>query len=154
MDSEDTYPIIHPTSIEEPTSPDLSGLPLSGNEPNDIKMKSQSWYEPEKDRMSPLHYLMTRLRCLIYDLGIVITDLDDSDDEAESDTPVVDISTALLDRIKDPRTLASVSIPFPSTSTALVLFRPLPFGSKEVADDDEPADVKDPPDDCAMDVEP
>jgi hypothetical protein len=53
MDSEDTYPIIYPTSIEEPTSPDLSELPL---EPNDIKMKSQSWYEPEKDRTFPAYY--------------------------------------------------------------------------------------------------
>lgn len=51
MDLEDTYPIVHPTSIEEPTSPDVSILSLP-DEPNDIKMKSQSWYEPEKDRKS------------------------------------------------------------------------------------------------------
>ncbi|KIM78962.1 hypothetical protein PILCRDRAFT_824093 [Piloderma croceum F 1598] len=132
MDSEDTYPIIYPTSIEEPISPDLS------LEPNDIKMKSQSWYEPEKDR-------------------IVITDLDDSDDEADSDVPSVNISIALLDRIKEGRTLTSTPLPFPSTSTALVLFRPLRFGPKEVVDDDEPADTRSrssPSDDCAMDVEP
>jgi hypothetical protein len=53
MDLEDTYPVvIQPDSIEEPTSPDFPGLPLSENGPHDIKMKSQSWYEPEKDRMS------------------------------------------------------------------------------------------------------
>jgi hypothetical protein len=56
MDLEDT--IIHPTSIEEPTSPDFSSLPLSENEPNDIQMKSQSWYEPEKDRKALCLLLM------------------------------------------------------------------------------------------------
>jgi len=95
----------------------------------------------------------------MYGPGIVITDLDDSDDEAESDVPSVDISTALLDRIKEMRTLTSTPLPLLSTSTALVLFRPLTFGPKEVVDDNEPPDVmlrSSSPllDDFAMDVEP
>lgn len=54
MESEYTYPIIQPTSIEEPPSPDASGYPPPDAECEDgvadIKMRSQSWYEPEKDR--------------------------------------------------------------------------------------------------------
>lgn len=98
------------------------------------------------------------LRRLKYGPGIVIIDLDDSDDEADSDVPSVNISTALLDRIKERRTLTSTPLPLHSTSTALVLFRPLTFGQKEVVDDDELVDARSrsspPSDDCAMDVEP
>jgi len=116
----------------------MSYLPLSEIEPNDIKMRSQSWYEPEKDR-------------------IVITDLDDSDDESDPNSASgIDISTALLDRIKNHRMHTSASVPLPSTSTALVLFRPLTFGPKEVVDD-EPAEVvaqSSHADDDAMDIEP
>jgi len=100
-------------------------------------MKSQSWYEPEKDR-------------------IVITDLDDSDDESDSKSAsdIIDISTALLDRIKNHRTHTSAPVPLPSTSTALVLFRPLTFDPREVVD--EPAEVvsqSSHADDDAMDLE-
>jgi len=114
----------------------MSGLPLSETEPNDIKMRSQSWYEPEKDR-------------------IVITDLDDSDDESDSKSASdIDISTALLDRIKNHRTHTSAPVPLPSTSTALVLFRPLAFDPREVVN--EPAEVVSQSyhaDDDAMDLE-
>jgi len=122
MDLEDTYPIFHPASIEEPTSPDVSGLPMFETEPNDIKMRSQSWYEPEKDR-------------------IVVTDLDGSDDESDANSSAsIDISTALLDRIKDHRAYTSASLPLPSASTALVLFRPLTYCPSKVVKK-EPVDT-------------
>lgn len=57
MDSDDLYSVLRPTSIEEPTSPipEDASVPLSSDDKsgdgiNDIKMKSRSWYEPEKDR--------------------------------------------------------------------------------------------------------
>lgn len=113
MDLEDTYPTVHPASVEEPTSPDV---PLSET---DVTMRSRSWYELEKDR-------------------IVITDLDDSDDESDTESAKgIDISTALLERIKDRPTNPILPVPIPSTSTALVLFRPL-FSPREVKD--EPAE--------------
>jgi hypothetical protein len=98
------------------------------------------------------------LHCLLCDLGIVITDLDDSDDETDTKSAQgIDISTALLERIKDHRMHTSMSLPIPSTSNALVLFRPLMFSAREVAENDEPADVatqSSPSRDDSMDVEP
>ncbi|TFK75284.1 hypothetical protein BDN72DRAFT_954920 [Pluteus cervinus] len=88
-----------PQSIESPTVPE-------------VKMRSSSWYEPEPDR-------------------IVVTDLDgSSDDETDaghSTPPPVNISAALLDRIR-PRPFDARTPMIPSTPTqsqALVLFRPL-----------------------------
>lgn len=52
-DADYTYTVIQPSSVEEPVSPDLSELPPSdSDEMVDTPMRSQSWYEPEKDRES------------------------------------------------------------------------------------------------------
>jgi len=73
----------------------------------EVNMKASSWYEPEPDR-------------------IVITDLDlftESDDECEGR---VNINPVLLDCIRG-KELGERNSPNPKvTSTALVLFRPLP----------------------------
>jgi hypothetical protein len=73
----------------------------------EVDMKASSWYEPEPDR-------------------IVITDLDlftESDDEREEG---VSINPVLLDCIRETE-LGQRNLPHPkATSTALVLFRPLP----------------------------
>ncbi|KAF8629190.1 hypothetical protein AX17_005775 [Amanita inopinata Kibby_2008] len=84
---------------------------------SDINMSKSTWYEPEPDR-------------------IVITELDTSSDE-ETDvsdpqkTKSLYVSAPLLDHIRS-RTIASSFTPSiareaPSTSQALVLYRPLPF---------------------------
>ena len=65
MESEYTYPIIQPTFIEEPKSPDISVCPPRGTEGGseegmtDVKMRSESWYEPEKDREFLLSFINT-----------------------------------------------------------------------------------------------
>jgi len=84
--------------VEEPTVPE-------------VDMKASSWYEPEPDR-------------------IVITDLDlftESDDEREGEREEgVNINPILLDCIRNKK-LGEKSSPHPkATSTALVLFKPLP----------------------------
>lgn len=84
-------------------------------------MKGTSWYEPEKDR-------------------IVITDLDDFDDEPDPD-PNLTISSALLDHIK----AGPIRLPRPAPSMALVLFKPV------LATDPHESPIVN---DCAMDVEP
>jgi len=111
-------------------------------------MRSQSWYELEKDR-------------------IVITDLDDSDDGSDDGidaklTSGIDISPALLDRIKGHRVRKIMPVPLPNASTALVLFRPLTYGRREVVENapaklhtqSSPLDDDAPLDNYAMDIEP
>jgi len=105
VDSEPSA-ITLPSSIEEPDSP-------SSSEPQsaDVKMRTQSWYEPEKDR-------------------IIITDLDDSsDDDADSDSvhgaQGIHISSALLQRIKEQPNFAAVPPARDASHGALVLFRPI-----------------------------
>ncbi|EGO00204.1 hypothetical protein SERLA73DRAFT_180670 [Serpula lacrymans var. lacrymans S7.3] len=141
--------VVLPTLVEEPTSPELE-IP-------EVRMKSSSWYEPEKDR-------------------IVVTDLDGSDDEdgqdrgAEARGTVV-ISPALLDRIrenaKSTASLKELPTPDHDPSKALVLFKPLPLTSgeqKKSIQKSEEAQLWAPPnrvvsqpsryeDDDAMDVE-
>ncbi|KAF7967702.1 hypothetical protein HWV62_21628 [Athelia sp. TMB] len=133
-----------PSSVEEPVTPDYSGSILpAGEEPMDVKMRSQSWYEPEKDR-------------------IVITDLDDSDDETDSNSVSeaneIIISNALLEHIKKQPTFTSVLPAEDNASGALVLFRPLLSASDlATAEPAEPeTTVSSPPqnDEDAMDVEP
>lgn len=99
--------------------------------------------------------------------GIVITDLDDSDEEDNSDdatiptgTPDITISSALLDHIK---TQKSFSLPLNNvnaSSTALVVFRPPLIQSSRDRADRAPRKQKvviplpsPPRDDDAMDIE-
>ncbi|KAF8161007.1 hypothetical protein B0H34DRAFT_795850 [Crassisporium funariophilum] len=118
MDADVPIAYSPPYVVEEPTIPE-------------VKMKTSSWYEPERDR-------------------IVITDLDsftESDDEREE---AVTINPVFLERIRT----KTFDKPAPSTSQALVLFKPLPGpgewkpnivkeeAKREVVDED------------AMDVEP
>jgi hypothetical protein len=175
MDADYPYPVLYPTSIEEPTSPVLGcvPLPLSDDDKSDdilhdVKMKSQSWYEPEKDRKcSPLNLDASLGAYNDYDTGIVITDLEDSDEEdsyddskTSPDGAEITISSALLDHIKTQR---SFSVPLPnvsSSSTALVVFQPpLIQSSKDSVDrgpkrEEVVALPPSPPrDDDAMDIE-
>ncbi|KAJ7084278.1 hypothetical protein B0H15DRAFT_848489 [Mycena belliarum] len=86
-------------AVEEP-APARPATPAAP----EITMKTSSWYEPEPDR-------------------IVVTDLDSpSDEEVDGDAPPL-VSPALIDRLKS-RPLQH-SLPAPSHSQALVLFRPL-----------------------------
>lgn len=109
--------VIRPSSIEEPSIPE-------------VKMKSSSWYEPEPDRMwSVKSHCVHQLTDAT---GIVITDLDSSDDEddenADPDTASLSISRALLKRISEhSRDLTTPGIPPRPVSQALVLFKPLPM---------------------------
>jgi len=84
--------------VEEPTVPE-------------VDMKASSWYEPEPDR-------------------IVITDLDlftESDDEREREREEsVNINPILLDCIRSKELGKKSSPHIKATSTALVLFKPLP----------------------------
>jgi len=101
----------------------------------EVNMKVSSWYEPEPDR-------------------IVITDLDlftESDDERERESEEkFDINPVLLDCIRG-KELGKNS-PHPNaTSTALVLFRPLP-GLERLQT--ERATQAKAVDECAMDLEP
>lgn len=165
MESDYTYPIIQPTFIEEPTSPDISVYPPrsaegESEEVADVKMRSESWYEPEKDRKC----CCSLIRLLLYlagNTGIVITDLDDSDEEggpnSTSDSSGLTISNALLNRLRNQQPERH-ALPLPSAkpSSALVLFRPLSVPSKEL-EGEEVQEATVPTlasrDDDAMDVE-
>ncbi|KAE9401562.1 hypothetical protein BT96DRAFT_597613 [Gymnopus androsaceus JB14] len=120
-DSSSMLPFIQPDSVEEPHS---STPPEQVPE---IRMKGSSWYEPEPDRESslvssqPSHQDSKKSRFT----GIVVTDLDSSEDEEESEPLHPVISPALLERIRR----RELSVPVPELSLqnqqALVLYRPL-----------------------------
>jgi len=88
-------PVITPSSVEEPDTPDV---------------KMQTWYEPEKDR-------------------IVVTDLDDCDDDPVPQSEVI-IPAAVLDHLKSASTHQVLptgnASPDAGQCMALVLFRPGP----------------------------
>lgn len=112
--------------------------------------------------------LLLHHRGLFRDTGIVITDLDDSEDEeidtndATRSATGISISAALLDCIKRQQT--STPVPLTNTSsTALVLFRPSPpliASSREAGLVETPershlaAPLLPAQDDDAMDIEP
>jgi len=126
-----------PSSVEEPPSPEHSGSHLT--DCIDVKMRSQSWYEPEKDR-------------------IVITDLDDSsDDDSDSNTVSeaqgIHISTTLLEHMKNQPKFTSVLPPRDRSDGALVLFRPILPSQDKVAAEPIPLTLPSKNDDDAMDVE-
>lgn len=91
-------------------------------------------------------------------LGIVITDLDDSSDDDDSNSVSeaqgIHISTALLEHIKKQPNFMAVPPAKNRSSNALVLFRPV-LPSQDLATT-EPIPISFPPqkDDDAMDVEP
>ncbi|KAK1218921.1 hypothetical protein PQX77_018363 [Marasmius sp. AFHP31] len=163
-------------SVEEPTSPSSRAGKL-----RDVRMKGQpSWYEPEPDR-EPAS--LTSQTTTIKNsppprrpAGIIITDLDDSEDESSEDSDKsqhgIEISPALLQRIRQNDILRST---LPSSAEArgqaLVLYRPLTIPEEGGRDEDgkteegaiptpipiaTPADVEPPAMDVdvPMDVEP
>ncbi|KAJ3713335.1 hypothetical protein C8R42DRAFT_294759 [Lentinula raphanica] len=100
-----TTPTIQPDSVEEPTSPSLS-LP-------EVRMKGSSWYEPEPDREFPKSLSVPQSTKSRFS-GIVVTDLDSSDEEDEDEVePVLNpiVSPALLERIRQRELLSTVSMP-------------------------------------------
>lgn len=114
-------PVVLPGSVEEPVSPEETS-----NEIPDVRMKIPHWYEPEKDRMYCPWSACSMLPSP-RPAGIVITDLEDSDTEAEEDAKPCagfTVSPALLHRLP----IHAPSLPSfvePDSSKALVLFRPL-----------------------------
>lgn len=128
-DSSSMLPFIQPDSVEEPPSPP------------DIRMRGSSWYEPEPDResssvSSQLHQdSKTRRRT-----GIVVTDLDSSDDEDESEPSHPVISPALLEHIRKRERSTSMPELLPPNQQALVLYRPLNI-KPSPAEDEQKTDV-------------
>jgi hypothetical protein len=117
------HDVILPSCVEEPSIPD-------------VKMRTSSWYEPEPDRTSFRILTFDKL-ILQYSLGIVVTDLDsfsddDDDESAELDTSSISISRPLLERLAS-HAKKLIDPPPPSSSQALVLYRPLRHGA--VTDD-------------------
>ncbi|KAI0769302.1 hypothetical protein BD413DRAFT_604907 [Trametes elegans] len=114
--------VVLPGSVEEPTSPvAAAGAELEPDAP-EVAMRVPSWYEIEKDR-------------------IVITDLEDSDqEEQEADGPRFTISSALLDRLPKPHALGALA-PEANPTNALVLYRPIgpPAPSREEEEEEEDA---------------
>ena len=117
------------SSTYSSTSTPVHQLPYTVEEPvvPEVKMKTSSWYEPERDRMSSLR--SRRSAADVPRTGIVITDLDSFTEEDEEEDGDVSINSALLDAIRSNTIDNSTKTPTPapSTSQALVLFRPLPI---------------------------
>lgn len=136
--------MIQPSQIDEPK--EVSPPPPPEASTSDVKMKSHSWYEPEPDRTRLPPAFMRAARSADGASGIVVTDLDSSDDE---DGPAVEaelISPALLEHIRR-QGLRSGLLPTDSSSQALVLYRPVPLpdADSEAEDaDDETIDAATP----------
>ncbi|KIK67098.1 hypothetical protein GYMLUDRAFT_54946 [Collybiopsis luxurians FD-317 M1] len=132
-DSSSLLPSIQPDSIEEPASPVLA-VP-------EIHMKGSSWYEPEPDRESS-SIVMTvpedsaRPRFS----GIIVTDLDSSDEEEEPEPLHAVVSSVLLERIRQREREHSNIIPAFQDRQALVLYKPLTRPSITTADGDREDD--------------
>lgn len=126
--------MIQPSHIDEPKE---ASPPPPEPCPSDVKMKSQSWYEPEPDRTRP-PALERAARSTDRASGIVVTDLDSSDDEDGVEVEAELISPALMERIRT-QSLRSGIIPtgVADNSQALVLYRPIPLPDAEETDTDD-----------------
>lgn len=143
-------PAIDVSELPDDIIPVDAQLPDNVEEPiHDVKMKRSTWYEPEPDRKPLPCPAQARAHRSI---GIVVTDLDSSDDEGDEQDTALSISPALIDRIRS-RQLVS-SLPTPATH-ALVLYRPLPIPTTEKPAEQQQAqpEPEPPRDDDAMDVE-
>ncbi|KIY74233.1 hypothetical protein CYLTODRAFT_133 [Cylindrobasidium torrendii FP15055 ss-10] len=155
----DDIPMIQPSQIDEPK--EVTPPPPEAST-SDVKMKS--WYEPEPDRTRLPPAFMRAARSADRASGIVVTDLDSSDDE---DGPAVEaelISPALMEHIRR-QGLRSGLLPTDSHSQALVLYRPVPLPDTESEDADDDnieaptpmsiseAEDADPLDSDAMDID-
>ncbi|THV02800.1 hypothetical protein K435DRAFT_852445 [Dendrothele bispora CBS 962.96] len=134
---------LQPSSIEEFEEPDSPPT-------RDRKMKGTSWYEPEPDRehhphrppapipspsTSTLDHVQYRSNPRRPPTGIVVTDLDSSDEE-DTDEPPVTVSPALLERLRQRELLNHPPLSIPLVSTALVLYRPLNIPPPNAPSDD------------------
>ena len=124
-----------PATVEEPESPD--------SDIADVKMKSSSWYEPERDRKCLFSPFLPRESAITNDeflaAGVVVTSLDSSsesgsdvdDEDQDADFLVnadkdISISAALLEHIKRSANFPYIP-PIPGSRAdekALVLFHP------------------------------
>ncbi|KAJ8507909.1 hypothetical protein ONZ45_g9755 [Pleurotus djamor] len=114
--------VVRPAQVEEPFEPvDHPPTPPI----HEINMKSSTWYEPEPDR-------------------IVVTDLDDSEDEADVEDNPISLPASVLKHIAARHMgmgLDRSVLPSENTNRALVLFRPLPIPGKAEDDDENDAVV-------------
>jgi hypothetical protein len=116
---------------------------------NDIDMRTASWYEPEKDRESHsvdrIERNETQTPIIPSRVGIVITDLSDSETEQQDGDNSQYSHESHPQFIISPTYLQRVSIvpklPFPSAepdnSMALVAYRPVPYLPVQVSEPDE-----------------
>lgn len=167
--TDDAVPVVLPGSVEEPTSPEHPAA-ADDTDAQDVRMRHPSWYEIEKDRTSasfapsppptppppsaPSHAesLLRRaprptvVDAPARDIGIVVTDLEDSDTEDEDTRarphattagdgakPAFTVSPALLGRLPKAHQLGPL-LPEPGPSTALVLYRPLTIPAESDGD--------------------
>lgn len=143
-------PTIDVSELPDDIIPVDAQLPDNVEEPiHDVKMKRSTWYEPEPDRKPLPCPAQARPH---RSAGIVVTDLDSSDDEDDEQDTTLSISPALIDRIRSRQLVSSLPTP---TTHALVLYRPLPIPEKPAEQQQaQPEPEPEPPrDDDAMDVE-
>lgn len=100
-------------------------------------MKGSSWYEPEPDREFS-QSLTTPQTTKPRFSGIVVTDLDSSDDEYENESEPVRplVSPTLLERIRQRELSNILPLPSPLDQHALVLYRPLTRPSNNLEPED------------------
>lgn len=117
--------------IEEPTE--------KSPPTREVHMHGSSSYEPEKDRKSLHHHSSVLIPTISSHTGIIITDLDSSEDESDANESSADnsgftVSPAFLSHIQTskPPLLKPVvpSMDSDAESKALVLFRPSPWTSE------------------------
>ncbi|KAK7454522.1 hypothetical protein VKT23_011276 [Stygiomarasmius scandens] len=138
---------LQPSSIEEPDSPPT----------RDLKMRGTSWYEPEPDREHPpipnppplrpsLDHVQPRSNPRRPHTGIIVTDLDSSDEEdvRDPDEPPITVSPALLERLRQRELLNHHQLSVPPASMALVLYRPLSIPSSNSDEDDSSGSLNEP----------
>lgn len=103
----------------------------------EIHMRHSSSYEPEKDRESYANHANIQNSKTF--AGIVVTDLDSSEDESENNEgsfadESFAVSPAILARLHSSKTSMLKNIvlpPTPNDSQALVLFRPSPWAAQD-----------------------
>ena len=139
MDGEVVIPVINHPIVEEPIESTFT-IP-------EVRMRHTSSYEPEKDRTSPLiSRILSQIDAELIEhapSGIIVTDLDSSEDEAESplqtstgSDSAYSVSQAFLSRVNPSKILIPL-LKVPSqkldsdASQALVLFRPSPWSAKD-----------------------
>lgn len=139
----------HPYSYY-PDAEEIQQMQMQTPPTREVHMHNSSWYEPEKDRTYTACHAVEG-SAHMDGSGIVITDLDASDSEAEGDDDQdgrLKFSKSLLNALKR-SAIPSSLLPSDPSSSALVLFRPSPWNtvlpppSIEVLDDAVPEPMVD-----------